>query len=68
MARRLKAVTDKPVVIGVGVSTPDPAAEVCSVADGVVVASAIIRRMLNGGSADDAIDYVRALRRGLDGG
>ena len=68
MARRLKAVTDKPVVIGVGVSTPDQAAEVCSVADGVVVASAIIRRMLNGGSADDAIDYVRALRRGLDGG
>jgi tryptophan synthase alpha chain len=67
MAKRLKAVTDKPVVIGVGVSSPEQAAEVATVADGVVVASAIIRRMLDGGSAADAIAYVAALRAGLDG-
>ncbi|MGB5759025.1 MAG: tryptophan synthase subunit alpha, partial [Acidimicrobiales bacterium] len=66
MARRLKAVTDKPVLIGIGVSTPEQAAEVAEVADGVVVASAIIRRMLEGGSVDDAIDFVAALRAGLD--
>jgi tryptophan synthase alpha chain len=66
MARRLKAVTDKPVIIGIGVSTPEQAAEVASVADGVVVASAIIRRMLDGGSIEDAIGFVAEFRAALD--
>ncbi|MGF1599935.1 MAG: tryptophan synthase subunit alpha [Acidimicrobiales bacterium] len=67
MARRLKAITDKPVIIGIGVSTPEQAAEVAEVADGVVVASAIIRRMLEGGTVDDAVAFVAELRAGLDG-
>lgn len=67
MARRLKDITDKPVIIGIGVSTPEQAAEVAEIADGVVVASAIIRRMLEGGSTDEAIEFVAALRAGLDG-
>jgi tryptophan synthase alpha chain len=66
IARRLKAVTDKPVIIGIGVSNPDQAAEVCAVADGVVVASAIIRRLLEGGSLEDAAAFVGELRRALD--
>ena len=66
IARRLKDITDKPVVIGVGVSTPEQAAEIAQIADGVVVASAIIRRMLNGGSPDDAIELVADLRAALD--
>lgn len=66
MARRLKTVTDMPVLIGVGVSSPDQAAELVDVADGVVVGSAIIRRMLDGGSVDDAIEFVARLRAGLD--
>lgn len=67
MARRLKGITDLPVVIGVGVSTPEQAAEVAEVADGVVVASAIIRRLLDGGSIDDAVGFVAELRAALDG-
>jgi len=66
IARRLKEVTDKPVIIGIGVSTPEQAAEVAEIADGVVVASAIIRRMLDGGSIDQAVEFVAALRAGLD--
>jgi tryptophan synthase alpha chain len=66
VARRLKAVTDKPVLIGVGVSSPDQAAEVAAVADGVVVGSAIVRRILDGGSVDEAAEFVASLRRGLD--
>lgn len=66
IARRLKDVTDKPVIIGIGVSTPEQAAEVAEIADGVVVASAIIRRMLDGGSTDQAIEFVASLRAGLD--
>lgn len=66
IARRLKEITDKPVIIGIGVSTPEQAAEIAEIADGVVVASAIIRRMLDGGSIDQAIEFVAALRAGLD--
>jgi len=68
MARRLKAVTDKPVIIGIGVSTPEQAVEACTVADGVVVASAIMRRLLDGGSAVEAGALVADMRRALDRG
>jgi tryptophan synthase alpha chain len=39
---RLKANTDLPVAVGFGVRTPDQAAAIAAVADGVVVGSAII--------------------------
>jgi tryptophan synthase alpha chain len=66
MAKRLKAVTDKPVLIGVGVSSPQQAADACEVADGVVVGSALVRRLLDGGDPDDAAAFVAALRRAID--
>ena len=39
---RLKAATELPVVVGFGVRTPDQAAAIARVADGVVVGSAIV--------------------------
>jgi tryptophan synthase alpha chain len=68
MARRLKAVTDRPVLIGFGISTPEQAAEVCAEADGVVVASALVRSLLDGGGPTEAAAFVAALRRAVDGG
>jgi tryptophan synthase alpha chain len=68
IARRLKAVTDKPVLVGVGVSTPDQAAEVAQVADGVIVGSAVVRRLLDGSSVEETAEFVAALRAGLDRG
>jgi tryptophan synthase alpha chain len=68
MARRLKAITDKPVIIGIGVSTIAQAVEACTVADGVVLASAIMRRLLDGGTAADVGAFVGELRRALDAG
>jgi tryptophan synthase alpha chain len=68
LARRLKAVTDKPVLIGVGVSTPGQAAEAAADADGVIVGSALVRRLLEGAGPDGAATFVGDLRRGLDGG
>ena len=49
IARRLKELTDLPVLVGVGISTPEQAVEVCEVADGVVVGSAVVRRALETG-------------------
>lgn len=68
MAKRLKAVTDKPVLIGFGVSTPQQAVEICAEADGVVVASALLRAVLDGGGPDAAGDFVAGLREALDAG
>ncbi len=48
VARMLRPLTDRPVCIGIGVSTPEQAAEACADADGVVVGSAIVRRLLDG--------------------
>jgi tryptophan synthase alpha chain len=66
LAGRLKATTDIPVLVGVGVSTPDQAVEVCEVADGVVIGSAIVRRILEGASPEEVADLVGAFRTALD--
>ena len=66
LAGRLKAVTDLPVVMGFGISSPETAAVASAASDGVVVASAIMRILLDGGSAVDAGEFVSTLRRALD--
>jgi tryptophan synthase alpha chain len=68
LAARLKAVTDLPVIMGFGVSSPAQAAAIAEVADGVVVASALMRAMLDGESPEQIGDRVAALRAALDAG
>ena len=65
-AARLKAITDQPVLVGVGVSTPAQAAEVCEVADGAVVGSAIVARMLEGAGPEGVAALVADFRSALD--
>jgi len=43
LVRRIKALTDEPVVLGFGLSTPDQVKAAADVADGVVVGSALVR-------------------------
>ena len=66
IAARCKAVTDLPVLVGVGISTPAQAAEVAEVADGVVVGSAFVRRILDGCGPDGAAALVKEFRAALD--
>jgi tryptophan synthase alpha chain len=66
VVERIRRYTDMPVCVGVGVSTPDQAAEVCEVADGVVVGSALVRRLLEGAGPDGAAEFVGELRRAID--
>lgn len=65
IAGRLKALTDKPVLVGVGIGTPAQAAEVCQVADGVVVGSAVVRRALETGSPEAVGELVAEFRQAL---
>jgi len=66
VVERIRACTDMPVCVGVGVSTPAQAAEVCEVADGVVVGSALVRRLLEGDGPDGAAAFVGSLREAID--
>jgi tryptophan synthase alpha chain len=45
---RIKPHTDLPVLIGVGISTAELAVEACRVADGVIVGTAVVKRVLDG--------------------
>ena len=66
MGRRLKAVTDVPVLLGLGISNAEQAREAAAAADGVIVGSALVRRLLDGGGPDQAAAFVAELRAGLD--
>ena len=66
VVERIRRYTDLPVCVGVGVSTPDQAAEVCEVADGVVVGSALVRRLLEGAGPEGAAEFIASLRRAID--
>ena len=66
LAARVKAVTERPVLVGVGVSNADQAVEASRVADGVIMGAAVVRRMMEGG-ADAVGTFVEGVRRALDG-
>jgi tryptophan synthase alpha chain len=66
VVERIRRCTDMPVCVGVGVSTPEQAAEVCQVADGVVVGSALVRRLLEGEGPEGAAAFVASLRQAID--
>ena len=65
LAARLKKVTDRPVLIGVGVSNAEQAVEAARVADGVIMGASVVRRLMAGGP--DAVGaYVAEVRAALD--
>jgi tryptophan synthase alpha chain len=51
--RLVKALTDKPVCVGFGVSTPEEARAIARVADGVIVGSAIVKEIRKNAGARD---------------
>lgn len=52
LAQRVRAVTDLPVGVGLGVSNAKQAAQVASYADGVIVGSALVRCLLDASDRD----------------
>jgi tryptophan synthase alpha chain len=68
IAKRVKAATDLPVLVGVGVSTPEQAVEACTEADGVVVGSALVSRLLDGASPIEVAEQLHGFRVALDRG
>jgi len=66
MGRRCKAATDVPVLLGVGISNAAQAVDAAASADGVIVGSALVARLLRGGGPEDAHAFVCELRGALD--
>ena len=66
LARRMKEVTDRPVIMGFGISNPALARDATVDADGVVVASALMRMRLDGAAPEDLGAFVADLRAALD--
>jgi tryptophan synthase alpha chain len=65
LAARLKAITDVPVLVGVGVSNAEQAYQATRVADGVIQGASMVRRLMESGP--DAVgDYVAEVRAAID--
>jgi tryptophan synthase alpha chain len=56
--------TDLPLLVGVGIGTPEQAAEACAFADGVVVGSALMAPILDG-DLDRALSLASSFRRAI---
>ncbi|MFP5224361.1 MAG: tryptophan synthase subunit alpha [Actinomycetota bacterium] len=64
---RIRATTDTPVAAGIGVSTPQQAAEAAELADGVIVGSAITRLISDSDRPVEAVGrFVSELRAAVD--
>lgn len=68
LVSRVREVTTLPVAVGLGVSSGDQAAEIAAYADGVIVGSAFIRRVLDAPSLQAAEASVRELAAELAAG
>lgn len=63
LVSEIRAYTDKPIAVGFGVSTPEEASAVSKVSDGVIVGSAIVKRLHE--SPDDLKRYIISLREAI---
>jgi tryptophan synthase alpha chain len=67
--KRIKALTDKPVAVGFGISSPDQAAQVASWgADGVIVGSALVRVIEENLGSPDLVARASAFAKSLKQG
>ena len=65
---RIKKSAGLPVVVGFGISTPEAAEAIASVADGCVVGSAIVKQIGAGKPDPEVLDFVRSLADGAHRG
>jgi tryptophan synthase alpha chain len=56
--------TDLPLLVGVGIATPELAAEACAFADGAIVGSALMARLLED-DRDGAVKLAAAFREAV---
>ena len=65
LIRQVRQVTTLPLAAGFGISTPQQAAEVAQMADGVVVGSALVRLIEEGADVSSVEGFARSLANGM---
>lgn len=67
IVKLIKEATDTPAAIGFGISTPEQAAKMSKVADGVIVGSAMVRIVASEGvnAPEKLAEYVREMKAGM---
>jgi len=58
LASRIRSISNVPIVAGVGISTPEQAAAAARTADGVIVGSALVRRVLEAANPAEAVSQL----------
>lgn len=66
VVERIRPHTDLPVLLGVGISSPELAQQACGVADGVIVGAAVVGRVLDE-DLDGAVGLIRSMREAIGG-
>ena len=66
VVQSVREVSDIPTYVGIGISTPDQARAAAATSDGVIVGSALVQKILDGGGAREVEEFVGAFRRALD--
>ncbi len=64
LVTRIRKLSDLPIAVGLGVSTPEQAREVATYADGVIIGSALIKELL-AGDLDSGLAKLRSLAQSL---
>ena len=64
LIQKIRRHTKKPVAVGFGVSTPEDAAKVAKIADGVIVGTAIVKRLNE--NPQDLKNYLISLRKAIE--
>lgn len=62
----VRAVSDRPTFVGIGIATPAHAHEAALVSDGAIVGSALVRLILDGADASQVESFVASFRHALD--
>lgn len=66
LASRIKAVSDTPAIVGFGISTPEHAVQATRGADGIIIASALMRKLIDGEGIESVAQLVSEIRVALD--
>ncbi len=66
LTARIKEVSDMPAIVGFGISTPEHAVKATRSADGIIIASALMRKLIDGEPIEAVAQLVSDIRIALD--
>jgi tryptophan synthase alpha chain len=66
VVQSLREVSDAPLYVGIGITTPEQAARAASFSDGAIVGAALVKTILDGASVSEVENFVGSFRDALD--